>query len=263
MSLVEIPLNSAWRSIAAEYFSYSSACCFCSAAVGGGVSFVSGCGMASIFLGGCSCSSGTSLRNSPSAVNSRRSVTVKVSFFFSGISRVDRTLLSDQNLRRSLGRQHRNSKLRLSSYVLFSSDHQLAAAVSQRDCAVAFISRQCCRACQLRDVFTFMLNAETRRRNCTFDLESRKHPMHRAPRADTLNNFLSDVAALIEIQRAVLTGLLRQVLLSDVHAEFGNAAGDTQNLERFRMNLQCARLYQNIPNLLRGIAPYGDFVTGN
>src|SRR6476620_1071591 len=103
MSLVEIPLNSAWRSISAEDFSYSSACCFCSAAVGGGGSFVSGCGMASIFLGGCSCSSGTSLRNSPSAVNSRRSVTVKVSFFFSGISRVDRTLLSDQNLRRSLG----------------------------------------------------------------------------------------------------------------------------------------------------------------
>src|SRR5262249_26866009 len=55
--------------------------------------------------------------------------------------------------------------------------------------------------------------------------------MHLAARADTLHNFLPDVAAFGEIQRLILFRLLGQITLADVLTVSGTCVSDTTPLE--------------------------------
>src|SRR5262249_51315107 len=100
-----------------------------------------------------------------------------------------------------------------------------------------------------------MLNSESGRRHCALDLESGEHAMHSTPRPDTFNNFLPDVATLVEIQCAVRTGFLRQILLSDIDAEFRNATGNAKKVECLTLNLLCTGFEQGIPKSRRSIDP--------
>ena len=60
--------------------------------------------------------------------------------------------------------------------------------------------------------------------------------MHLAARADALHNFLAQVAAFIEVQRARLRRFLRQVFLPDVHAKPWHTFQYAQQLEALFWN---------------------------
>jgi hypothetical protein len=95
-SLLECPLSSTRLSRSFEDWRYASAWACCSEAVGmGGISGAGAGAVAAVGAGACGAAAGAEIsrdscfadssRNSPSGVNSRRSVTIKLSCFFSGI----------------------------------------------------------------------------------------------------------------------------------------------------------------------------------
>src|SRR5438034_1525424 len=243
-SFEDCPLSSTWRSISADDSRYASACSFCSAAVGGGGSAaLSGEDGAAAVAGfsGASLSSGASFLNSPSEVKSRRSVTVKLSVFFSAmdssndvavyvcVARATRPRCSIYSaFKNPRERKRHHTQPRLPSHKFFSRNHELSPSITQ--CEGAIATRQTCNAGEFSDVLSFLLNPKPDRRSRTFNLEARKHAMNRPARPDPLHNLLPDVAALAEIQSPVLPRFLRKVPLPDVDAEFRNAASNAKSL---------------------------------
>src|SRR5215471_156152 len=138
------------------------------------------------------------------------------------------------------------SHLRLASYIFLARQHKFLASISQCDRAFAVTGRQNCNACQFCDVFALVLNSETRQRSRSLDLESSKRSMHRTPRANSLNDFLPDVAPLVEIQGPVLSGLLGQVPFANVLTELRNSTRHAKCLERVLMKLKRACAEQSM-----------------
>src|SRR5664279_2490030 len=110
--------------------------------------------------------------------------------------------------------------------------------------------------------------------------EAGEHPMHVAARADSLHDLLPDVAALGEIQRVLLSGLLRQIAFSKINSkarypsddaiEFEGVAADGCGAGRDQGVPDCIHVLRGKPDLesihlrLRAaregntnIAPYG------
>ena len=82
----------------------------------------------------------------------------------------------------------------------------------------------------LAHVLAFVLNLGTGGRSSALHFESHKRSMHRSARANPLHNLLAYIAALGEIEGAILPGFLRKYPLADVLSKLGNA---TQNAEGF------------------------------
>src|SRR5579863_9125635 len=150
-SLVECPLSSTRASRSFADLRYASACCFCSAAVGAGGTSDS-CGGGATFWGVCAATGGagvaletssgaTSSRISPSEVNRRRSVTVKLSCFFSAIDCPLRCLhvLAMEYFRKW---QRRDRKLRVAHLKLLGRNRDLTPHITQRHGPVAGGKRQ-------------------------------------------------------------------------------------------------------------------------
>ena len=74
--------------------------------------------------------------------------------------------------------------------------------------------------------------------------------MHIPPRADALDNLLSHVAPFVEIKRARLFRLLRQITFADIDSVTRNARHNALHLYRFRTNRSRSRGHQCVPQLL-------------
>src|ERR1700694_340164 len=84
--------------------------------------------------------------------------------------------------------------------------------------------------------------------------------MHVAARANALNNFLSDVTALGEVERVDLFGFLRQVALANVLAVTWNAESDSGKLNCVGADRSCTRLQQCVPKRFKVGGREPDFI---
>ena len=75
--------------------------------------------------------------------------------------------------------------------------------------------------------------------------------MHIAARPDPLHDLLSQVTALVEVQRAHLRRLLRQVALHHIHSVGGNALGDAKCLQGRAARRFRSRRSQRLPQVTR------------
>src|SRR6201987_897163 len=90
--------------------------------------------------------------------------------------------------------------------------------------------------------------------------ESRKLAMHRAARTNPLHDFLSDVASLIEVQRAYLLGFLWQIAFANIHSVQRDSSDDAMQLQRFASDWRGAVRYQGVPSLLHIVRRKPKFV---
>src|ERR1700732_4918926 len=133
----------------------------------------------------------------------------------------------------TLQRQLSDSSLGRPDCHLAPRHADLAANVSQGDLTFARIRAQTCNACDLAHFF-FIRDNLSPSRDCrrVFRNEAGKLAMHIAPRADALDNFLSHVATLVEVEGAHLFGFLGKVALANVHAVQRNAGDNALHFQR-------------------------------
>src|SRR5690349_8664331 len=81
-----------------------------------------------------------------------------------------------------------------------------------------------------------------------FHLKAGEGAMNGAAGMNALHDFLTDVAALTEMEGTLLGGLLGKVAVAEIDAIAGNSSGHAQNLEGFQAQGRGARYGQTIPD---------------
>src|ERR1039458_9005423 len=188
-----------------------------------------------------SSSSTTSWRNSPSVLNKRRSVTTNSGFFsLSAISCLlakwkvpdGGTLLAD--LHRSAGRRG------------------FAPHIAERQRPLATGKWNPRRAGDLSHILVVRADLGSRRRKLgsrmSLHFEAGEHAMHVAARANSLHNLLPDVAALGEIQRVLLSRLLRQIAFPKINSEARCSPDDAIEFEGIAAHGREAGRDQRVPD---------------
>src|SRR6476660_2675970 len=157
-------------------------------------------------------SSLTSWRNSPSEVNSRRSVTVKLSCFFSAIDSFLELLgwFREGQVRHAGGAPTRLHEL------AWRCD--FAADVAQRHPALTTRQGQGSGAGNFSDLLAFHQDLASRRGQRPVNFKAGEFAAHLAARPDALHDLLANVAAFGKIEGAFLLRFLGQVAFADVGA---------------------------------------------
>src|SRR5664279_5760359 len=78
--------------------------------------------------------------------------------------------------------------------------------------------------------------------------EASEHAMHVAARADSLHDLLPDVAALGEIQRVLLSGLLRQIAFAKINSKARYPSDDAIEFEGIAAGGRGAGRDQGVPD---------------
>jgi hypothetical protein len=75
-----------------------------------------------------------------------------------------------------------------------------------------------------------------RARGWKYALQAKDHKraMHIASRADALDDLLAEIASLVEVQRSLLVGLLREIAITNIDAIEGSSLEQTEVLNRLR-----------------------------
>src|SRR5689334_5462721 len=134
-----------------------------------------------------------------------------------------------------------------------------SAYEAECDHANAVACRDRSRARNQADVFARQLNGSSGNRNWSVYFQSCKHPVHRASGSDALYDLLADVASFVEVQCAILCGLLRQRTFPYVDADSWNPTENAEGLERGVMDLPGACLQQRMPNPVCLVLRYPQF----
>src|SRR5882724_2319429 len=97
----------------------------------------------------------------------------------------------------------------------------LAPQVAQPDPPAFFWPGKIGSTRNLAHFLAVSLNLVSGRARCR-QFKTRKHAMHLSTRANTFHNLLAYIASLGKVQRALLTGFLRQIALADVFTKQRN-----------------------------------------
>src|SRR5215469_266925 len=117
-------------------------------------------------------------------------------------------------------------------------------------------ARNRCHARDLCDITMVQLEARSRRRRRSLDLETCELAMHQTAGAYPLHNLLANIAALSEVQRSLLAGLLRQVALTNISPEARTSAPNPYQLIGVGAGGLGASFYKRIPQLCAVFSGY-------
>src|ERR1700756_3001048 len=203
-------------------------------------------------------SSVTSLRSSPSEVNIRRSVTVKLSFLSaiynpSQISRI-RAL---KNFRK---RQFCYPGAGLPGLENFARGRNFFPDISERDGPLSLSQGQGSHAGDLAYLLAIHFKLRSWRGQGTLDKKAGERTMHTTARANAFHNLLPDVAALGETQRPHLFGFLGKITVMDVPSVGRNAGRDAIQFQRFAPHRGGVGFDQCSPKLVDVFRSQPDFV---
>src|SRR5579862_877121 len=106
--------------------------------------------------------------------------------------------------------------VRISSAHFLARATRLAPDVTERYSVIAIGRRDDRRAGDFSHIFVLYLNLCAGRRRWPFHAEAGEFAMDVPARANALHDLLAHIAALAEVKRAVLLGLLRKIALADV-----------------------------------------------
>src|SRR5580704_4078312 len=238
-----------------------------------------GIGVGGLAAFGDSASSAMSLRNSPSSVNKRRSVTVKPdSCLFSAIKRILVVLYKAISIKLAILNlvQHRIFRLsqcdagkwQLSYCRLDRAYHNfaprnagLAPNVSQSNRPLA---RRRVQRSNAGDLAGFLFRRDDLFSSCdcgsAFHQKAGELAMYVSARANALHNLLPYITALAEIERAHLLSLLRQVALANVCAIERDAGHDALHFQCLAAHWSCPSTNQRLPRLVNIFRSEPDFV---
>src|SRR5664280_1682565 len=196
-----------------------------------------------------SSSSTTSWRNSPSVLNKRRSVTTNSGFFsLSAINIYSLAEWSGLYCGALLAELHCGAGK--CGFAPRGAERQRPLATRKRN------PRRAGYLSHILVVGTDLASGRRKLRNrMSLHFEAGEHPMHVAARADSLHDLLPDVAALGEIQRVLLSRLLRQIAFAKINSEARYSSDDAIEFEGIAAGGRGAGRDQGVPDcihVLRG-----------
>src|SRR5271157_3221294 len=207
-----------------------------------------------------SSSSTTSWRSSPSVLNSRRSVTTKSGFLFSlsGINSLFAIRCSPFALRIAVEGQRSNGGVLLTDLHCRAWNCDLAMRVPERQRSLTAGKWNTGRAGHFARILVVDAHFGSRLRRSAFHLESDKAAMQNRSRANAFHNLLPDVAALGEVQRIVLSRLLRQITLAQIDSEARHASNHAIQVKRLAACRLGSGGVQRIPHLVSSLGREAD-----